>query len=282
MEDPEPSSTIVVLRLRRGIPENLSEQMTAIGNTAVDNTDITAVDQAAVHAAGAQQTTKNVVDSVSVDQSVAIKTVVARATTQVDEVDEVIAQVAAHEAVDQRAAKNAVVSGSAVEKAADENIAVNAAAQATDQVAAHEGVVQKTSQNAVDSDSTTRVMAAIEGAIERAFSTMTAAVATTQVAAGIAWKAAKEAVDGNPGKVVDEKKMLETDTTLLEDFMGRDLTSVKDVKEDYRRNDGNPQTESQVKLKSKDWGKQKHIVDSDTTKFENPDFKDAKLSIDEL
>ena len=178
-----------------------------------------------LHAAGAQQTTKNVVDSVPVDQSVAIKTVVARATTQVDEVDEVIAQVAAHEAVDQRAAKNAVVSGSAVEKAADENIAVNAAAQATDQVAAHEGVVKKTSKIAVDSDSTTRLMAAIEAAIERAISTLSAAGATIQVAGGIAWEAAKEAVDGNPRKVIDEKELLETDKTLLDDLRGGGILS---------------------------------------------------------
>ena len=65
--------------------------------------------------------------------------------------------------------------------------------------------------------------------------------------------------------------------------MGRDLISVT---EDYWEHDGNPQSESQVKLKSKDWGKHKHIVDSDITKFEDwdddPDFKDAKVSIDEL
>ena len=50
---------------------------------------------------------------------------------------------------------------------------------------------------------------------------MTAAMTTSQVAAGIARKVAKEAVDGNPGKVVDEEKLLETDKTLLEDLGGK-------------------------------------------------------------
>ena len=47
---------------RCGIPENLSDQMTAIGTTVVDNTAITAVDQAAAHAAVAQQTIKNIIN----------------------------------------------------------------------------------------------------------------------------------------------------------------------------------------------------------------------------
>ena len=94
---------------------------------------------------------------------------------------------------------------------------MNAAAQATDQVAAHESVVKKTSKNAVDSDSTTRMMAAIEAAIERAISMLTAAGATIQVAGGIAWEAAKEAVDGNPRKVIDK--------TLLDDLRGWGILS---------------------------------------------------------
>ena len=77
--------------------------------------------------------------------------------------------------------------------------------------------------------------------------------------------------------------MLGNDKTLLQDLMGRDLSRVK---EGYWKHDRNPQSESQVKLKSKDWGKHKHIVDSDITKFEDwdddPDLKDAKVSIDEL
>ena len=63
-------------------------------------------------------------------------------------------------------------------------------------------------------------------------------------------KAAREAVDGNPGKVIDEAGLLETDMTLLEDLRGRG--SVRDVKEDYGKYGGNPLSEYQVKLKLKD------------------------------
>ena len=122
---------------------------------------------------------------------------------------------------------------------------MHVAAQATDQVATHEAVVQRAAENTVDSDSANRMLAAIKAAIERANRMMTAAGTTTQVAAGIAWKAAKEPVDRNPGKVVDEEKLLETDKTLLEDLGGRD--SVRDVKEDYGRYGGNRQSEYQVK-----------------------------------
>ena len=53
--------------------------------------------------------------------------------------------------------------------------------------------------------------------------------------------------------------------------MGRDLISVK---EDYWKHDGNPQSESQVKLKakepkSKNW--EEHITDSNAIKFEDWD-----------
>ena len=50
--------------------------MTTIGTSAVDNMAITDVDQAAANEAVAQQTSKNVVDSVSVDKTVALKAAV--------------------------------------------------------------------------------------------------------------------------------------------------------------------------------------------------------------